>query len=185
VSDPKPLGAQAIDALEIEDVFLVEVTSSVNRDFNQTDHSFSELHAMQRYLVESQVLKQLRAPQDAPDKNFLIIRYFFRGDVVLAKPSYQITGEEIPEESRLASLNFVFALDYRCEIAAEPSSDMLGAFSRNVVYHAWPYWRAATHAECVRLRIPPITVPMMKAAGSPPGKKLQQMTPANSGTPVE
>jgi len=120
---------------------------------------------MHRHRVEEKIYRQERIPLDQPDSKVVIIRYFFVADHVIAKSSFDPKIEEVPEDQRLASMNFVFAVDYRCNVPDTPSGDMLGAFSRNVVFHAWPYLREAMHAECARMRLPAITLPMLKTTG--------------------
>jgi len=166
-------GARAIEVLEIEDVFVVSARTDLNRDFNQTDRSHPFLQAMQRYRVEDKVLFQVRKPNIEPEEPFTLIRYFAIGEVHIAKPgttfTSQFTQEEISQEERLASIELVFAIDYKCKDKDVLSPEMLGAFSKNVVFHMWPYWREAIHAECARMRLPAITIPMMKQGQLPPG----------------
>jgi hypothetical protein len=177
LSAPSP-GAQAIAALEIEDVFLISSKADVNRDFNQTERSHDFLQALQRYRIEEKVFVQGRASIKAPDEPFTVLRYFALAEVHIAKPGTKFTStsvqEEIPADERLASLEFVFAVDYKCTQKELPSPEMLGAFSKNVAFHMWPYWREAVHAECARMRIPPVTIPMMKQGQVPPGSKVDR-----------
>lgn len=168
MSDKPSLGAQAVQALEIDDVFLMESQARVNRFLNPTDRSQPSLLTLQRYRVDEQLVRQYRAHTHEPDKSFLILRYFFICEIAVANPAFEFPPEvtEIPEDKLFASLGFTFAVDYRCN-GEEPSPEALGAFSKNVIFHAWPYWREAAHSECARMRLPSITVPMFKAGAQP------------------
>jgi hypothetical protein len=95
------------------------------------------------------------------------VRYFVRGDVEVAKPGIEVSGDadgkvEIREEDRLAIMSFVFAVDYRCTAEQPPDADALSAFAQNAAFHAWPYWRESVHAVCARMRLPTMTVPMFR-----------------------
>lgn len=166
MSTPSP-GARAVNAFEIDDIFVVSSRADVAHDFNQTDRKQAMLQAMQRFSVDEKVLSQLRAPDGFPDQQFLVVRYFVKAEIYIAFPgSEQLTPEQI-EGNRLATFEFLFAVDYRCDYKEPPPPESLGAFAKNVVFHMWPYWREAVHAECARMRIPAITIPMLKPGQQP------------------
>jgi hypothetical protein len=117
--------------------------------------------------VDEKVFTQLRAPDNAPEDKFMVLRYFVKAEVQIAKPGSEPPKQEMREDERLANIEFMFAVDYRCNFNEPPSAESLGAFTKNVVFHMWPYWREAVHAECARMRLPAITIPMLK-----PGQQL-------------
>jgi hypothetical protein len=55
-------------------------------------------------------------------------------------------------------------INYRCAAEALLVRDAIGAFSTNAQFHAWPFVREEIHAMCGRLRIPRLTIPMLKPA---------------------
>jgi len=165
-------GAQAVAALEIEDIFVLSINASVTREFNQTERP-PEVVSMQRLRVDSQGLWQTRAPASQPDHHFTVLRYYVLADLVVAKAGSVPENDEMKIEDRLANINLIFAADYRCK-AERPSDEALSAFIHNVVFHVWPYWREAVHSECARLRLPAVTIPMMKPGQQLPGATLNK-----------
>jgi hypothetical protein len=171
-------GARAVSAFEIDDIFIVSTRADVAQDFNQTDRKQAMLQAMQRFSVDEKVISQMRAPDGHPEEQFLVVRYFVKAEMYIAKPGSEVLTPEQIQGDRLATMEFVFAVDYRCDHKETPSPESLGAFTKNVVLHMWPYWREAVHAECARMRIPAITIPMLK-----PGQQLALSLDASSAAP--
>jgi hypothetical protein len=159
VSEPNA-AERAATTLEIMDVFLASTNCWVARDLNQTERHPDNLHSMHRIRVEENLVTQTRIPTDSRDQKLDVLRFFVDADVHIARPGIQFTDGELEDKDALAKLNLVFAADYRT--SAPPEAEALGAFTQNVIYHVWPYWRAAVHDLCGKLRIPSVTVPLLK-----------------------
>jgi hypothetical protein len=158
VSQPSP-GARAVGAYEIEDVVLIESACKVDRDFNPTMH-IKEAQFAHRFSIGHEVLSQTRTPI-AEGEAYHLIRYFLTTEVHLLKPD--VKPKESPTaDDFMASLSFVFAIDYRCTKEDMGDVDAIGAFSTNAQFHAWPFVREEIHTMCGRLRIPRLTIPMLK-----------------------
>lgn len=153
-------GARAVAAFEIEDVFCVESQTSVARDFNPSE-PIQQIEVTQSGAVEPAVLKQTRTPLDG-SPSFTLLRYFVITEVALYPGEAPSSVEESAKREPLARIRFVHATDYRCPSSVVDDTDAIGAFSRNAVFHAWPFVREAVHAACSRLRVPPVTLPMLK-----------------------
>jgi hypothetical protein len=167
-----------LSKLELEDIFMVSSECKIAHEYNQTDRSILNLVTVQRMSLEEQLFVQTRIPLGEKDARIQILRFFAIGEVRVAKPGVTapvsrvgaIASTPIPigdvewmrDEDKLASLRHVFAADYRCTDGKVPAPEHLGVFVNNVIFHAWPYWREAVHAECSRMRLPPITVPMLR-----------------------
>lgn len=167
----KSAGERAVSVLEIEDVLIVAADCKLDREFNQSAQL--EMTSLHRVQVDSNVFFQKRVPIANPDAPICIIRYFVKGDVEIAKPGVSVTKDSIAESDRLATLSFVFAVDYRCSKGEPPQQDEVSAFAQNAVFHAWPYWRESVHAACARMRLPTVTVPMFRR---PSGKAATDST---------
>jgi hypothetical protein len=153
-----------VGALEIEDIFLVSEIASVSRELNPSDRRATAIPTLQRVRVEEQVFGQLRVPvNDAESKGFLIARFFVVCELFIAKQGVKPVEGEFKEEDQVAKIEHTFAADYRVANNEMPDGDALGAFIPNVVYHVWPYWREAVHEQTARMRLPTITIPMMKS----------------------
>jgi hypothetical protein len=159
VSEPSA-GARAVVDYEIEDVILIESTCKVDRDFNPM-MLLSETAFAHRVSVDSEVLAQTKTPV-SEGESFHLIRYFLTTEVRLVKPGKKPDEESPKEDDFMATLNFVFAIDYRCSKEATEDREAIGAFSSNAQFHAWPFIREEIHAMCGRLRIPRLTIPMLK-----------------------
>lgn len=153
-------GARAVVAYEIDDVILIESACKVDRDFNPT-MLISEAAFAHRVSVDLEMLAQTRTPVPDGEVSHLI-RYFLMTEVRLVKPGKKPDEEAPKEDDFLATLNFVFAIDYRCSKEAMEDREAIGAFSSNAQFHAWPFIREEVHAMCGRLRIPRLTIPMLK-----------------------
>jgi hypothetical protein len=162
VSDKSP-AARAQAALEIDDVLLIESECKVARDFQPTMQWKDVASFAHRMSVDNNVMFQTRTPVGSDVAPFHIVRYFFEIEVRLVKPDIEpLPPVEALEEGQIqARLRFLLAIDYR---ASEPFADLeaLGAFSSNAQFQVWPYVREEIHAACIRLRIPQLTLPMMK-----------------------
>jgi hypothetical protein len=152
-----------VDAYEIQDVFLIRSECWVSRDFNQTE-PFAVFTYGHQSGIEKEVLRQERKPTDGSEP-FHVLRYLVRAEVRLLKPGVQ-PGETGPtDDDCLALMRFTVAADYRCPKESLEDKDAIGAFSRNAHFHAWPYLREEVQNACSRLRIPRITLPVLR-----PGK---------------
>jgi hypothetical protein len=161
VSTPTP-GARAVSSYEIADVFLVDSHCWVDREFNQTQQLAEFVYGHQAR-VDPECLMQTRTPLGGGAPVY-ILRYFIQGEVRLLKPGTEPAEGRDPSDKELfALLKFLFAADYHCPANALEDQDAVGAFGRNAFFHAWPYFREEVHAACSKLRIPRITLPMLKS----------------------
>jgi hypothetical protein len=154
-------GTRAVNTLEIEDVFLVETHCWVQREFN-SQALIPEVVFGIKSDVEPEVLIQERTPI-AGGESFCVARYFVRADMRIVKPG--VTGEQLndaPKEDIWAEFRFIFAADYRCPKEFNQDLAAVGAFTRNAQFHVWPYFREEVHATCGRLRLPRVTLQMLK-----------------------
>ncbi|HTF45251.1 MAG TPA: hypothetical protein VK641_15195 [Terriglobales bacterium] len=158
MSDPSP-GARAVVAYEIEDVVLIECGAKLARDFNPTMF-IKNVQFAHRTWIDGEVLSQDRVPV-ADGEQYHLLRYFLSTEVHLLKPDV-IPKEEPTAEDFMASFNFVFAIDYRCAKEATADLEAIGSFTANAQFHAWPFVREEIHTMCGRLRIPRLTIPMLK-----------------------
>lgn len=154
-------GARAVEAFEIEDVFLIESECRVARDLNP-----------QALIVEfgygftggiaPEVIVQRRGDADGAN-SFFVLRYYVNAEVRILKPEiHAAKQEDFTEENTLAFIRLLVATDYRGPEELVRNPEVVGSFAKNAYYHAWPYLREEVHAACSRLRVPRITLPMMK-----------------------
>lgn len=154
-------GQRAVDAYEIDDVFLVESSCRVQRDFNQSA-LLPELGLQHRAIIEPTVSQQVRTPIDGGQEIY-IIRYFITGELRVLRDGVPHDKSDVADDETLAVLKLSFAADYRCRKEAFSDKSAIEAFGETAIFHVWPYWREAVHAFGARMRLPRITIPMMKA----------------------
>jgi hypothetical protein len=160
VNEKSP-GARAVEKFQIQDVFLVSSECWVARDFNNLA-PIQEFAVGHTTGVDSEALIQARAPATGGQEIY-ILRYFVNAEVQLLKPGIQPSKERVAgKEEILAFLKFTIAADYLCPKESIGDKDAIGAFSRNAHFHAWPYFREEVHAMCCRLRVPRVTLPMLR-----------------------
>lgn len=153
-------GARARDALEIQDVFVIRSECWVARDFNPSS-PISEFTFGQQSGIEGEGLLQERTPVDGSPAVH-IIRYFVTTEVRVLKPGVSVKDRDPVEDDFLAVIKMIFAADYQCPRELLEDREAIGAFSRNAHFHAWPYVREEVHAACARMRLPRITLPMIR-----------------------
>ncbi len=174
-------GERSVEALEIVDVFLVSSTCTIARDFNPQEQIPANVASAHRIRSEETVLHQVRVVLDAEKTKINVIRYFINAEVHVGKPGVEFPDGNLSDDDALSRMVFVFAADYRVE--SVPDAEMLSAFGKNAVFHVWPYWREAVHSACAKLRLPPITIPMLKPNGNPVVIMPGQTTGAGSDIP--
>jgi hypothetical protein len=155
-------GARAVATCEIEDVFLVEANCRVEREHipGQEIKEFACQHSL---TIEDRVLTQTRTLVYPSGAMVNVLRYFARGTVTILKPDSPVPEtEEPPEDQVLAKLTHLFAVDYVCPPEFFQDHSAIGAFTKNAAYHAWSFWREAVLSDAARLRIPRVTIPMLK-----------------------
>jgi hypothetical protein len=152
-----------VTAVEINDVFLIEARCNVSRDFNQTELA-RRIAFQHRLTPDGEGVFQIR--NDALSGTEInIIRYFIDGGLRVLRPgatSNAATEIEFKPEDVLAEILVKIAVDYNCPKALLEDRDAIGAFSKNAVFHAWPYWRSIVHSFSDQMRLPRVTIPMLR-----------------------
>jgi hypothetical protein len=156
-------GARAVSAVEISDVFLVESSCHIARDFNQMQ-TIPRVTFQHRLSPEGEGIAQVRKDLESGDE-ITVIRYFIDGGLRVLRPD--ATGGDLPPgevdpKDILAEIAVKLAVDYICPKALLEDTDAIGAFSKNAVFHSWSYWRSVIHSLSDQMRLPRITLPMLR-----------------------
>ena len=122
-------------------------------------------------LVEANVATKVRSPSGAGAVDLLVNRTaeisehqeengtFF----VVATMRAQLVPEQAAEEP-LVSIETKFELQYRLPEGFHVDSQTLTAFAEtNGIYNAWPYWREFVQSMFVRMGLPPLALPLLRA----------------------
>jgi hypothetical protein len=160
MSEPSP-GQRAVAAFEIDDVFLVGSECQVDPQFNQTE-LITEVTFQHRVGLEPTIYGQTRVPNDENEAPIHIIRYIVMGEVRFLREGVAASTEEVADSDVFARIKLRFAADYRCPKELTEDQDAIGAFGKNALFHVWSYWRESVHEHTARMRLPRVTIPMMK-----------------------
>ena len=154
-------GNRAASVCEINDIFLVESKCRVARDFNQTE-LMPRVTFQHRLLPDKEGLAQVRKDAGSGD-DINIIRYFIDGGLRVLRPNVvPEDSQDLKMEDVLAEITVKIAVDYTCPKDLLEDTEAIGAFSANAVFHAWAYWRSIIHSFSDEMRLPRVTLPMMK-----------------------
>ena len=157
---------RALALFEIDDIFVVELKCRVVRDFNQTA-LFSEQRYQHRFQPQNEAISQQRNSVDGKEQ-MLVFRYFLDAGVQLIKPDVPADRAEFTDADVLAEIHGVIAIDYRASKDPREDPEAISAFGPNVVFHAWPYWRALVIDRAAQMRLPRIVLPMLRQASKKP-----------------
>jgi hypothetical protein len=174
VSDPSP-HERALAAFELDDVFIAELRCRVAHDFNQ-NQPFASIRYLHRFEPRNEGIVQRRKTADGSVEQF-IFRYLVQAGVRLIKPGVPADRKEFTDEDVLAEIEGLVAVDYSSSRDIQGDLEAISAFGPNVLFHAWPYWRAAVTAIASDMRLPRIVLPMLRQAK----KTLIRLDHAESG----
>ena len=166
-------GARGVTAFEIEDVLLLESDCRVAKDFNPQAPWGEMATFAQRVSVAPEVIVQTRQGPQERSTPFNVVRYLFNVEVRLLKPDVQPLPEpeNLTEDQIQATLRLLLAIDYRSKDDDQTKDpNVVGSFSTNAQFHVWPYVREEIHAMCGRLRIPRLTLPMLRTQPTQDGR---------------
>jgi hypothetical protein len=98
-----------------------------------------------------------------------LVRYLVGTGLRILKPTVDPANPDITRDDLLVEIQATFAVRYAVIPEQEaPTTEMLAAFNENAVHHVWPYWREFLQAAALRLRVPPIILPMRAARPAEP-----------------
>jgi hypothetical protein len=165
MSTPSP-GARAVSALEISDVFLVESRCYIARDFNPMEQN-PRLTFQHKISPEKNVLVQIRKEAHS-DEELNVVRYFIDGGFRVLRPNVAADQGHAAQADVLAEIIVKMAVDYLCPRDFFDDQAAMGAFSKNAVFHSWSYWRTIIHSLSDHMRLPRLTLPMLRQQTTSP-----------------
>ena len=140
---------QAIDALQIQDLYLRWSRSETAEGFRAMAADFSAIHVQQM-----QMLKKAEAFEADGEERLLRVS-------MLLGARWVLPDDNNPEPSVKALIEAEFVAEYRyTPELARPALDEFA--QKNVIYHVWPYWREFVSSHAERLRLPRVTLPMLQ-----------------------
>lgn len=142
---------KAIDALEIDDVYLREVTAHCADGFEPKYSDYEALTFQTRHFVKQSSLVEL-------DGERFLLRVF-------VDLGARWIDESSKDEQLLprAYIEALFVAEYRMQGRLDQAS--IDAFClQNASYHVWPYWRELLNSHCTRMHLPRVTLPTVQLA---------------------
>ncbi len=89
-----------------------------------------------------------------------LVRYFVGTGLRILGAGVDPQETNVTRDKLIADIEATFVVRYVVVAQDEPTSPMLEAFNDNAVHHIWPYWREFLQATTMRLRVPPVVLPM-------------------------
>lgn len=151
---------QAINGLQIKDVFLVASASEINADFEPKYIESEEQIAVEyKHVVDRSTTVSFSNGDDTLN--------FFRVYVELGA-RWVSTSEEDETDSgsgdkvhQLAKIEACFVAEYHMN--SEIPKDALEEFAlKNASYHIWPYWREYLMNHAMRMNLPKVALPIVQ-----------------------
>ncbi|TRO82818.1 preprotein translocase subunit SecB [Desulfuromonas acetexigens] len=140
---------KAIDTLEIEDIYLREVTALCMEDFEPKSADFDTLTFQARHFLKASSLVEL-------DAGGYLLRVF-----VDLGARWVHDSDNDAKASPRATIEAVFIAEYRMQERMDQAG--IDAFClQNVSGHVWPYWRELLNSQCLRMRLPRVTLPTVQ-----------------------
>lgn len=172
-------GERAVAALEVSDIFIVSSQCKVQRDFNPTG-VLEPVSYQSRISPEEKGFFQTRTVEGSGEQVY-VVRYFIDCSFRILKPEVDATTQDLSANDLLAEISATFAVDYTCAKEFMTDSEAIGAFSSNAVFHAWPYWRETIHSFTAQMRLPRVTLSMMKVGKAPTHTDTPKRPPGGVG----
>lgn len=155
-----PLLKEAQDAFALEDIYVREAHAHTDPEFDPS-LKLENLSVQVRVHPSSEAQHMQMTKEDGAASHHL--RYFVETGVRILKPGVQANSAE-PKDV-LAEMTAIFVVKYVITNGdIPPRSQLVEAFTDNVVHHMWPYWREFIQATTARLRLPLFMLPMRKVA---------------------
>lgn len=139
---------QAIDNLQIQDVYLRSSRSECVEDFRPQYEDFSLLHLQQMHIVKQATVFEIEG-----DGRLLQVQ-------ILLGARWVVTSS-VDEPDIKAFIEAEFIAEYRFKSNIEQTA--IDEFAqKNASYHVWPYWREYLASQTERLRLPRVILPTMQ-----------------------
>lgn len=152
---------QAIDALQIRDVYLRRSESQLAEGFEpKLDPDVDTLEVQFQHLISHFSVLELEVEGEAPIQLFRV--FVQLGARWLAPAPDGDTASDTDDGNRLKALIAgVMVAEY--DMRTDPGAEALKAFAlRNASYHVWPYWREFLSAQCLRMNLPKLVLPAVQ-----------------------
>jgi hypothetical protein len=148
-------------SLAIQDVYLCDASVWANRTYEPgTPVSNSGAQFKLNPTNDCQIIG-LQPPQNAIH---YLVRYYVGTGLRLLAPGVEPQDSDITRDKLIAEIEATFVVRYVVLGSDKPTNPMLEAFNDNAVHHIWPYWREFLEATTIRLRVPPVVLPMREVA---------------------
>lgn len=144
-------------ALVLQDVFVRKAEAHTESNFDPK-YSKDQL-GLQIKFANSPDIEQFELSDDSnPERKIKFLRYSVETGVRFVVAETQ----EASEPTVRAEITAVFSAEYAVTNQEAITDEGLSAFSENVTYHVWPYWREFIHSTCARFRLPGTMLPMFQ-----------------------
>jgi hypothetical protein len=150
---------KAQKSFAIQDVYICDANLWADRTFDPSSLVAAPTHVQFKLSPTNNCETILLDP---PVNNIrYLVRYLLGTGLRILKPSADPANPNITRDDLLVEIQTTFVVRYAVLPEQEaPTPEMITAFNDNAVHHVWPYWREFLQAAALRLRVPPIILPM-------------------------
>lgn len=154
----------AIDALRLRDIYLRDLAAKCADDYDpKYDTSIDKLVMQTKHHVDKSVVVEI-------DDDLNMLRVY-----VDLGARWIIEGSDGESEVVKALIEAKFIAEYSMKGTLDEAC--ISEFSlKNVSYHVWPYWRELLSAQCERMHLPKVIIPMIQLANN----RHDSQTPGNT-----
>ena len=147
---------KAIDSLQIDDVYVRELSAHCLNDFDpKYENNFEALVVQTKHVVKKSQILEL-------DNDQQFLRVFLN---MGARWIDEKNEEEATAVKALVEAEFV--AEYLMKAPLEQAC--INEFSlKNASYHVWPYWRELLSSQCDRMHLPRAVLPTVQFASNRP-----------------
>jgi hypothetical protein len=156
---------KAQKAFAIQDVYLCDATVWASR---RLDPAIPIPSSNAQFKISPNNDVVMEEVQTEPSGIRFIVRYFVGTGLRILNAGADLQNPNLTRDDLMADIEATFVVRYAGVSQEQPSQEMLTAFNDNAVHHMWPYWREFLQATTMRLRVPPIVLPMRVVAPPPP-----------------
>lgn len=156
---------QAIDALQINDVYQIETSAKLAPGFVPAlEDELDNFTVQAKHLVRRFEVIDVERGED----KFSLVRFFVEFGARFVPKGVDLSA--VKDEQIRAHIEATFVAEYRMDGDLEKAA--LNTFAlRNTSFHVWPYWREYLSAQCQRMNLPKLVLPTVQVAKNPKNKQ--------------
>ncbi len=156
------LHQQAIDNLQITDVFIMTSTSEISTDFEPKYSSGSDKIGIQyKHIVDRSTIVSFSSEEEENAINLFRVYVDLGAKWNYVPDNQEEEGDNNENEEPLAKIEACYVAEY--QLKKETPQEALEEFAlNNASHHIWPYWREYLMSQAMRMNLPKVALPIVQ-----------------------